>query len=191
MACRQWRLTFHLKSEPEGGDPGEAQGDLHGVLLLLGKPIGVRMGKMASHFHSRYFKNPAETLNFPKSTRFWEDGEAWCHSAPTTSPLTRAPPPPPPPPLATRAALQPPSSHTGQVSSCVLCLAPGVTITHTILSDDTPYKYFLVHCISLCPEQRLDSGHPTLSPALSSSYCLQQSCAGQDIMWRSFKMILY
>ena len=37
------------KIEPERGDPGEAQRDLHGALLLLWQPVRVRVGKMGSH----------------------------------------------------------------------------------------------------------------------------------------------
>ena len=54
-----------VKVRPEGGDPGKAEGDLDSVLLLLGQPVGVRVGEMGSHILSRYSQaSTTISLNF-------------------------------------------------------------------------------------------------------------------------------
>ena len=126
-----WMLK-QVKSGPERGNPGKAQRDLDGVLLLLRQSVGVRVGKMGSHILSRYFQQASKTISVVNLSklqcqrfrpRLGED--TWGRSMVALMP-------PPPPPLATRAALQPPpASHTGQVDSCVLCPVPGVLHHHT------------------------------------------------------------
>ena len=48
----KWRK----KIEPERRDPGEAQRDLHGALLLLWQTVRVRVGKMGSHVLRVFFE---------------------------------------------------------------------------------------------------------------------------------------
>ena len=48
--------NWEKKIKPERGDPGEAQRDLHGALLLLWQTVRVRVGEMGSHVLRIFFE---------------------------------------------------------------------------------------------------------------------------------------
>ena len=147
-------LPEKVELVPEWGDPGKAQRDLDGVLLLLRQSVSVRVGKMGSHICSGYFQASRWTISVVNLSRFQcqcfqprlgED--TWGRSM-----VARLPPPPPP--LATRAALQPPpASHTGQVDSCVLSFFFH-QVSYTIAHKYYQKKYFEMSssCVHFCPE---------------------------------------
>ena len=152
-----WIPKQDVKVQPEGGDPGKAEGDLDSVLLLLGQPVGVRVGEMGSHILSRYSQAATNiSVNFSRFQRVsafpTKIGRAWGAIVP------RCPHPPPPPPLATRAALSAASilTHTGQVVSCVLWPAPGVIIKHKCYLKYFEVSSSCVHLnqLSLSPTSR-------------------------------------
>ena len=124
-------MPKQVKLGPEGGDPGKAQRDLDGVLLLLRQSVGVRVGKMGSHILSRYFQQASKTISVVNLSklqcqrfrpRLGED--TWGRSMVALMP-------PPPPPLATRAALQPPASHTQARCPLVSSVLHQVSPSHT------------------------------------------------------------
>ena len=80
------------KIEPERRDPGEAQRDLHGALLLLWQPVRVRVGEMGSHV-LRIFGDYLEIIVLSSLVKFCPkpfslrlEEMPWLPSAPTTSP---------------------------------------------------------------------------------------------------------
>ena len=81
--------NWKQKLEPERRDPGEAQRDLHGALLLLWQPVRVGVGEMGSHvlrIFGDYCPKSSWRKYFPKSFSLRLEEMPWLPSAPTTSP---------------------------------------------------------------------------------------------------------